>query len=295
VRHRGFAALVCGLTLGLAHGGCNRDDGEPAVCNDDDVDLTIFEDRIAPLLRDDNPSTCNECHLAGIDLGLYAKGGDECTTLACMVEVGIVDLEAPEDSLVLDWMMRGSPDSTLVTSEVRQQERDGMLEWIESRSACSARACPTIDDPCGRGSQAPCETPDSQHDLPPRGFDDPGDCSDVTVERAFGELVYSWRGRCFPCHYDSQSGAPDNAPRFIADGECNVGALATMRNVLELGLVDPDDTDRSLLLRKPLAEAAGGVAHEGGDKFFDTADGAYADFRTWVELYRGCQAASDKP
>jgi hypothetical protein len=284
-------AVAWGLSLGLAHGGCEREDGQPAVCRED-PDLTLFEDRIAPLLRDGNPSACNECHLAGIDLGLYAKGGDECTTLACMVEVGIVDLDAPQDSLVLDWMMRGDPASPLVTPEVRQAEHDGMLEWIESHAGC--RSCPDIDDPCGRG-EAPCETPASDHELPARGFDDPGDCSDLTVERAFGELVYSWRGRCFPCHYDSQSGAPQNAPRFIADGSCSVGALTSMHNVLERGLVDLAEPDRSLLLQKPLAESAGGVPHEGGDKFFDTADGAYDDFRTWVELYVGCQAANGKP
>lgn len=261
---------------------------EPVSCESDD-NLQIFERRIAPLLEDGSPSACNECHLAGVDLGLYSPDGDECRTMACMVDAGIVDLDAPDDSKVLEWILRASPESPLITSDVLQQERDGMLEWIQYHSDCGAFVCPTIEDPCGTAaSVGSCETPPSAHDLPSHGFDDPGDCSDLTTERAFSELVYSWRGRCYPCHYDSKSGAPENAPRWIVDADCNAGSLATMRNVLERGLVDLENPDQSLLLLEPLAESAGGVMHEGSDKFFDTSDGAYADFKAWVELYAAC-------
>jgi hypothetical protein len=288
-----LCALMGGLWTGIVIGACVGDDPtpeQPPRC-EDGANLEIFEKRIAPLLEDDAQSACNECHLAGVDLGLYSPDGDECRTMACMVDAGIVDLDAPEDSPVLEWILRATPDSPLITSDVLQQERDGMLEWIRYHSSCGAFACPSIEDPCGTAASAgSCETPPSTHDLPSHGFDDPGDCSDLTVERAFGELVYSWRGRCYPCHWDSRPGDPENAPRWIVDADCNAGSLATMRNVLELGLVDLDEPDQSLLLLKPLAEAAGGVMHEGSDKFFDTNDGAYQDYKTWVELYVGCAA-----
>lgn len=289
---RGWLLPLGGSVLGFVLAACVSDPPavEPEHC-EDDSNLEIFEQRIAPLLEDGTRTACNECHLAGVDLALYSPDGDECRTMACMVDAGIVDLHAPEDSQVLDWIVRADPESPLITAEVLEQERAGMLEWIEYQSECGAFACPKFDDPCGTaGKVGSCDTPPSAHDLPPKGFDDPGDCSDLTVERAFNELVYSWRGRCYPCHWDSKPGAPENAPRFYVDDECNAGSLASMRNVLERGLVDLDQPDQSLLLLKPLAVTAGGVEHEGSDKFFDTEDGAYQDFRAWVELYAGCAA-----
>jgi len=248
--------------------------------------LTIFERRIQPLLVDDHPSTCNQCHLAGVELADYAQG-DECRTMACMVDEGIVDLDQPQDSVVLGWILRGTPDSTLITTEVIQSEHDGMLEWIEHHGSCNGAVCEDYDDPCGHGPHTgECEVPSSAHDLPPREFDDPGDCSDKTLETAFDTLVYSWRGRCNPCHYDTFVGdADDDGPRWIAIGECNEGSLRTMRTVVRDGYIDTADPSRSLLLLKPLA---GEVDHGGNDKFLDSNDAAYRDFLRWIERWAAC-------
>ncbi len=281
-------AVASSFVAGLS---CDRDD-VPAMCKDESS-LAIYDDRIAPLLKDGNKSACNECHLAGVDLGLYSKDADECTTMACMVESGIVDFEQPEQSVVLGWILRGVPESSLITPEVLQQEHDGMLEWIQFHSSCGEALCGEIEDPCGKGpTSGECEQPPSGHDLPPRGFEDPGDCSDLTIEKGFAELVYSWRGRCYPCHYDTKKGDPEDAPRWIVDGACDIGALSSMRNVIELGLVDTANPEQSLLLLKPLAESLGGVEHGGGDKFDTPNDGAYADFVQWVELYASCKSGS---
>lgn len=280
--------VVVAAWIGLGFGACDRDDG-PAWCDDDD-NLAIFERRIEPLLASDSQSACNECHLAGVNLGLYSKGADECTTMACMVDVGIVDLEHPEDSVVLQWILRATPASELVTSDVVQAEHDGVLEWIQYHARCGASLCDEVENPCGDGPTAgECETPPSTHDLPPKGFDDPGDCSDLTLEKGFAALVYSWRGRCYPCHWTSHDGAPEDAPRWIVDGACEIGALSSMRNVLELGLVDLEHPEESLLLLKPLAETAGGVEHGGGPKFETKDEGAYQDFALWVDRYVACQ------
>lgn len=291
VLRRVLLVLAVGSSTGLGLAACVDEPAqEPASC-EEDANLQLFEQRIAPLLEDGTRTACNQCHLAGVDLGLYSPDGDECRTMACMVDSGIVDLHAPEDSKVLDWILRSDPASPLITPDVLQQERDAMLQWIEYQADCGAFVCPKLDDPCNTAANAgSCEAPPSAHDLPSHGFDDPGDCSDLTVERAFSELVYSWRGRCYPCHWDSKPGDPENAPRFFVDDECNAGSLASMRNVLERGLVDLDEPDQSLLLLKPLAVAAGGVEHEGSDKFFDTDDGAYRDFKAWIDLYAGCSA-----
>jgi hypothetical protein len=281
-------AIGLGAALGFAFAACEHEEPVPDSCFGPEGRV-IYQQRIAPLFEDDHPSTCNECHLAGVALGLYAQG-DECRTMACMVEEGIVDLDHPDESVVLDWILRGTPDSELITAEVIQEEHDGMLEWIEFHATCNRGICEDYENPCGMSPHAgSCEVPASGHDLPPREFDDPGDCSDKTLELAFDELVYSWRGRCNPCHYDSNLGEPEDAPRWIAIGDCELGALATMRNVIDTGLVDAEDPVNSLLLLKPLAESAGGVEHGGSDKFDDQTDSAYQDFLRWIERWAACQ------
>lgn len=288
---RSFAFVLLGACAGAGFGACDDGSSDPQVCQDDSQ-LTLFDRKIKPLLTADHATTCNQCHLAGVDLGLYGKG-DECTTMACMVESKIVDLDSPEDSVVLTWILRAQPDSSLITDDVIKAEHDAVLEWIRYHATCNPSECADIEDPCGKGPTAgTCETPPSGHDDPPKSFDDPGDCSDLTLEKGFSALVYSWRGRCYPCHYDSKPGEPKDAPRYIVDGACDIGSLETMHNVIDLGLVDVDDPEQSLLLLKPLAESLGGVEHGGGDKFDAIDDGAYKDFKRWIDRYVACQNAA---
>jgi len=281
--------LVLGLGLGLAD--CERDEGW--VCSDGES-LDLFERRIAPLLSGERQTTCNECHLAGVDLGIYGKG-DPCTTMACMVESGIVDLETPDDSLVLDWILRAEPASELITDDVIRAEHDAVLEWIRYNAECGAEVCAPVENPCGPPPSGSCDVPVSSSGSGRKPWDDPGDCRDATLEAGFGALVYSWRGRCFPCHFDSHVGEPLDAPRWIVDGECNLGALQSMRNVVELGLLDAQNPANSLLLLKPLAVDAGGVEHGGHDKFAGVEDSAYQDFLAWIERWAQCQAATSGP
>lgn len=48
-------------------------------------------------------------------------------------------------------------------------------------------------------------------------------------------------------------------------------------------LVDLERDDDCLLVRKPLAEAAGGVAHEGGDVWSDSSSPELQALRDWIE------------
>lgn len=247
----------------------------------------LYEKRIAPLLADDRPSTCNECHLSGIDLGLFIQDSP-CRTMACMVEKQIVDLEEPSQSVVLQWIERADPASELVTDDMIEEEYAAMLEWIRFSAECGDAVCGDIVDPCGDApTHDDCELPSGM--VEPQDFDDPGDCRDLTLEAMFAAKVYSWRGRCFPCHFDDYDGDVE-APRWIHVGECDEGALGTMRNVLERGLVNVDDPTQSKLLLKPLAEYAGGIEHGGHDKFATTEEAAYQDFLYWLERYAQCQS-----
>jgi hypothetical protein len=248
--------------------------------------LDLYEKRIAPILEDDRPKSCNQCHLSGVDLTNFVQD-TPCQTMACLEDKGLVDLDDPDDSVILTWIERASPDSNLITEEVIQQEYDGFLEWIEFNAACGSETCESYDDPCGDGPlDTDCEYVPGQTEQ--QEFDDPGDCSDLTIELAFREKVYAWRGRCQPCHYSNHTAEPKDAPRWIQVGECDEGSLATMRNVEHGGLINVEDPKQSLLLLKPLPESYGGVEHGGHDKFHDETDPAYLDFLYWLERYAQC-------
>lgn len=121
-------------------------------------------------------------------------------------------------------------------------------------------------------------------------MDEPGDCSDHTLELLWREKVYSWRGRCFPCHFDSHDDEFDDAPPWIVSvGDCNATSLATLRNAEELGMLDPDDPMKSLLLLKPLDEDLGGVAHGGGPKMHATDEASYIDFVEFLQRWADCR------
>lgn len=68
---------------------------------------------------------------------------------------------------------------------------------------------------------------------------------------------------------------PDDQPLAPDEAAWNVAALAG---------IDPDpiDVDHSLVLLKPLARSANGVAHEGGDLWDDTEDNAYRCLHAWL-------------
>lgn len=289
---RARCVVASSWLAGLA-GGCGAtfDGGggeiaPPALVCDPDDSRALYDKRIAPLLAEERPSSCNACHLSGVDLGLYARDSP-CRTMACMVEKGVVDLDDPQRSLILQWILRADPSSPLVTEQMIQEEHDGMLEWIQHVAACGSEVCEPIDDPCGAPpSWEDCPLP------PPEGpppFVDPGDCSDRTIEAVFAGKVYPWRGRCYPCHFDDYDGDVE-APRWIHVGPCEEGSVVTMHNVLERGLADLDDPAQSLLLLKPLAVASGGVPHGGHDKIADTNDETYRDFLYWLSRLAQCRA-----
>ncbi|WP_434420933.1 hypothetical protein [Nannocystis pusilla] len=237
----------------------------------------LFIKRIAPLLATDRPKTCNTCHLSGVDMEMFVQD-TPCQTMACLESKGLVDLSAPEASVVLGWISRADPASPLIDQEVIDEEYQAFLAWIEATAQCGL--CWSGDSPCGEPSGEECE-----EDEEAPAWVDPGDCSPLTRESLFRHKVYAWRDRCFPCHFDSSD---IEAPKWIATGSCELGSLMTMRNVLERGLVNYDEPEQSLLLLKPLAESAGGVMHGGHDKFADKTDEAYVDFLAWISREAEC-------
>lgn len=285
-RHTSWALVVATLAA-AASASCADGElmeaSEPGAC---EVDPTqAFHERIEPLLTDARSSTCNQCHLSGVDLSVFARE-TPCKTWACLVDQGLVSPAAPDSSKILSWIERAQPDA-LITKEVIDAERAAFKGWIDANARCPD-AC--ADVRCGELDEGPtCQNPDHEPpEAPPA--EQPLGCSDKELEQAFYDDVYSWRGRCFPCHYDTETKADEAAPRWLSVvGNCETGAAASLKRVIQLGLLSTDDPTDSLLLKKPLGLRDGGVTHGGGTKF-TLNDPAYASFLRFATHYRDCQA-----
>ncbi len=282
---------------------------EPSACDPDDG-LLLFEQQIAPLIKG-HEASCQACHLAGTRLSAFVEGKTPCEAIACMEAQGVVDLERPERSLVLDWIRRGLPDDPEAISPAHR-ELEAFSEWITYSQQCHLQNCGTIKDPCGLPRQ---EIACSTDDLLECGLD-PDEmargrdllrsrqltCTERDMALAFHLLVTPWRNRCAHCHSPGGAladiGEPppphwmDHSLLFEADMD---GSLRTMRNVLNRGLINPDRPGQSLLLLKPLWESQGGVYHEGGDKFQGPNDKSYRDFLVWAVMVAPCMPLAQDP
>jgi hypothetical protein len=289
----------------LASCGDHDDPGESACL----VKPTeTFHERIEPLLSDSRPSTCNQCHLSGVDLSVFARE-TPCQTWACLVDQGLVNVAAPDNSKILGWIERASPDSDLITPQVIAAEHDAFRDWIEANAACPA-ACAGVA--CGAPGAAPaCSDAINAKEedasasssggsggsggeggasTTPKLPEDTRGCSDLELEQAFYDDVYSWRGRCSPCHFDKFPDADKAAPRWISTaGNCTNGSATTFKNARDLGILNTNDPNMSLILLKPLDKAGGGVVHGGGEKFPDKTDPTYQSFLRFVTHYQKCK------
>jgi hypothetical protein len=273
-------------SIAMAASCGSADVPEPAACTQTSS-TEIFDQRIAPLLADDRPKSCNACHLSGIDMTLFVRS-TPCETMACLSQLGLVDLGSPSESKVLGWIQRAAPLSPLITGDVIAAEHAGFLEWIEHHALCGRFECAGVR--CGERRTDPfCEVADEPDQATGPELDI-GGCSDLAIERLFRDSIYASRGRCFPCHFSSEEAAAPGAPRFIdQEGTCDSSSLSTLRNIVDAGLINLADPAASLLLLKPLSEEGGGVPHGGHAKFFPGSDPGYDNFLYWVTRYAECQ------
>lgn len=274
------ASLLVASALGA--GACADEGALPAECAESPGEL--FERRIAPLLAEDQPKGCNQCHLAGVDLSSFVRD-DACESMACLREDGLVNLRSPEDSVVLAWIGRAEPDSSLITEEVIEAERAAFLEWIRHEAACGACA----DTKCGKLDKAQlCKVSHDPTSDPAEV--DPGGCDDKALEELFLNTVFAARGRCYPCHFDDLDRPIPGATAWIEQrGSCEAASATTLRRILDGGYVDVEQPDQSLLLRKPLSPEDGGLPHGGSAKFRKDGDAGYDAFLYWLTRYAECR------
>src|SRR5215213_7381321 len=96
-----------------------------------------FEKRLLPIFKSPNPSSCVQCHLAGVDLKDYILPDHE-KTFRSLRDQGLIDLERPERSKILKLIQMGDADDTSkarVHADARKAEYAAFAAWIK---ACCA-------------------------------------------------------------------------------------------------------------------------------------------------------------
>src|SRR3974377_1291455 len=81
----------------------------------------VFEKRILPIFKSPNPSSCTQCHLAGVDLKNYILPSHEKTFLS-LRDQGLINLGRPEESKILTLIRMGEKDTkaaALIHEKVR--------------------------------------------------------------------------------------------------------------------------------------------------------------------------------
>lgn len=287
------------LVLALA-AGCNPQGGPPgnaeprptpepasagSPAQGDPTPQQVFEKRILPIFQSPNPSSCTQCHLAGVDLKNYILPSHEKTFLS-LRDQGLVNLDKPEESKILRLiaMKEGSgKGADLIHAKTRQAEYEAFAAWIKASCA----------DPKLRDAP-PLKA--AERAEPPRPAEVIRHARKDRLLESFENTLWALRFRCMSCHAE---GTPENDKLRQEHGDrvawMKADAAATMNYLIGSKLINAKEPEKSLLLLKPLAE----VKHGGGKKFL-VGDQGYKAFRTWLEDYAktardGYATAADLP
>ena len=228
----------------------------------------VFEERIVPIFKSPNPSSCARCHLASVDLKDYILPSAKETFLA-LRDQGLIDLDKPEKSKILTLINRGADDpkaSGLISVKQQKAEYEAFAVWIK---ACAA-------DPALRDAAKPEKTPV----LATKPVEVVRHTRKDRLVESFETNIWSMRFRCMSCHSE---GTPQNDKLVKEHGPRvawfkKAGPEATMDYLLGSKLINLEKPEESLLLTKPLNT----VKHGGGIKFV-VGDQGYKAFRAWIE------------
>lgn len=238
---------------------------------DNDSAQSLFDRRIMPIFRSPNPSSCTQCHLAGVDLKNYILPAHE-KTFVSLRDQGLIDLDKPEDSKILKLInMRDpeNPGAALIQEKARQAEYEAFAAWI--------KACATDS----RLRELPKLKP-SELAQPKRPVEVIRHARKDRLLESFENNIWAMRFRCMSCHIE---GTKENDKLKADYGERvawmkAAGPEATMNYLMSTKLIDVARPENSLLLLKPLKA----VEHGGGKKFL-MGDQGYKAFRAWLEDY----------
>jgi hypothetical protein len=254
----------------------------PSPAPDDTASAKVFEERILPIFKSPDPSSCARCHLASVDIKDYILPSAKDTFLA-LRDQGLIDLDKPEDSKILKLINRGANDpkaAGLISAKKQKAEYEAFAAWIK---ACAA-------DPALKNAPKPDKAPA----LATKPVEVVRHARKDQMLESFEKNVWSLRFRCMNCHTE---GTPQNDKLVRENGDRVAwfkkgGPEATMDYLLASKLIDLDKPEKSLLLTKPLGE----VKHGGGIKIV-VGDQGYKQIRAWVEdvaaMKKGKYATAD--
>lgn len=252
-----LVVICCVAAVGLARAAASSPD-------------EVFARRILPIFQSPDPSSCVQCHLSGVDLKNYLRPTHEESFLS-LRDQGLIDLEKPRASKILRLIAmkeEDKPGAELIHEKVRQLELEAFTEWIEASARDPRlRAAPKL-------AQDALAKPERPNDVIRHGR------TDKLLER-FEQTIWAQRFRCTGCH---MPGSTQNAKLVAEHGEEEMNWLvpndaeATMRALIASELINTQEPERSLLLRKPLGE----VKHGGGKKMV-RGDLGYKAWRSWID------------
>ena len=231
----------------------------------------VFEKRILPIFRSSDPSSCVQCHLAGVELKNYILPSHE-KTFQLLRDQGLIDLDQPEKSKILRLIQMGSEDrsgASLIHQKNRRAEYVAFADWIKR----------SVADPRIRSLPKLEPTEAAQPKRPPEVI---RHARKDRLLATFENTIWAMRFRCMSCHTE---GTSENKKLVEKHGEQVAwfkaeGPEATLAYLRSSKLIDPEKPERSLLIRKPLNE----VKHGGGKKILP-GDQGYKAFRVFLEDY----------
>ncbi|MEZ5944081.1 MAG: hypothetical protein R3C18_22035 [Planctomycetaceae bacterium] len=247
--------------------------GQSPVQTEGTNSLAVFEQRILPILQSQKPSSCSECHLSGVDLKEYIRP-TQTETFASLVAGGLIDVNKPDNSKLLQFISRAPEKPNLVTEKVRRLEYEAFRAWIQA----------AVSDPKVLNSSVKAE---------PIGPQIPDEvirhARQDRVLASFMENIWTEVGRCAACH------SPDRNQKQVKEHGEQVSWIklndpaATLAYMLEHGIIDPKKPEGSLLLTKPTMQ----VEHGGGQKMV-VGDRSYKQFRRFIDDYAAVVAGKYK-
>src|SRR5262245_26497605 len=245
----------------------------------DDAAGEVFTCKILPLAKADKPSSCAECHAAGVDLSQYIKS-DAAATFAALRSAGLVSVEQPEKSKLLEFIARAPEKGDPALAKLRAEELSAFRTWITAAAK----------DP--QLASAPASAIPIGPSLPPEVI---RHARRDRVLASFVENIWIERERCAGCH------SPDKNQRQVKEHGEQISWIVpndpagTLATIIDHRLVNLDDPNKSKILQKPLGE----VEHGGHIKF---TRGTRTDkqFRRFLQDYAATvtqkyQSAADLP
>jgi len=207
----------------------------------------IFTRRILPLAKAEKPSSCAECHAAGVDLSQYIKN-DAAATFIALRSAGLVNAEQPEKSKLLEFIARAPEKGDPAIARLRSEELAAFRAWITAAAK----------DP--KLASAPASSAPIGPTLPPEVI---RHARRDRVLASFLENLWIERERCAGCH------SPDKNQRVVKEHGEQISWIkpndpaGTLATIIDHGLINLDDPEKSKILQKPLNE----VEHGGHVKF----------------------------